>query len=163
MDITQLHTRAPGFIFEEIQFGIRGIIYCTQSRGISEREIFFCLKNSGKTAKICFCLGSVTCGPIKSSFCWYFEGVALFFNAFWSFFLFIRVGADFRARGRPRTSRVGRPGEKYLYLYFAFCILYFVFGFGFYWSAWGAPPATRKVYWGRNGPSLELIFSSVSY
>ena len=26
-----------------------------------------------------------------------------------------------------------------------------------------APPATRKVYWGRNGPSLELIFSAVSY
>ena len=25
------------------------------------------------------------------------------------------------------------------------------------------PPATRKVYWGRNGPSLELIFSAVSY
>ena len=53
----------------------------------------------------------------------------LFFNAFLSFFLFIRVGADFRARGRPRTSRVGRPGEKYLYLYFVFvfvfCILYF--------------------------------------
>ena len=25
-----------------------------------------------------------------------------------------------------------------------------------------APPATRKLYWGRNSPSLELIFSSVS-
>ena len=26
-----------------------------------------------------------------------------------------------------------------------------------------APPATRKVYWGRKGPSLELFFSAVSY
>ena len=49
--ILLLHARVPGVIFEEIQFGIRGIIYCTQSRGISEREIFFCLKNSGKPQK----------------------------------------------------------------------------------------------------------------